>query len=76
VDAILAREEFPMTDSPTAFSTINAGFGFPQAPTDADLEAAAPPSRAAEWAATIATLMVTTMAVLVVSSLAVLMGLA
>ena len=65
-----------MTDSPTAFSTINAGFAFPQAPTDADLEAAAPSSRAAEWAETIATLMATTMAVLVVSCLAVLMGLA
>jgi hypothetical protein len=65
-----------MTDIPTAFSTLNAGFAFPQAPTDADLEAAAPPSRAAEWAETVATLMLTTMAVLVVSSLAVLMGLA
>ena len=65
-----------MTDRPTAFSSLNAGFAFPQATTDADLEAAAPPSRAADWAETIATLMVTTMAVLVVSSLAVLMGLA
>jgi hypothetical protein len=65
-----------MTDIPSAFSTINAGFAFPQAPTDADLEAAAPPSRAAEWAETVATLMLTTMAVVVVSSLAVLLGLA
>jgi hypothetical protein len=65
-----------MTDRPIAFSTINTGFAFPQAPTDAELEAALPPSRAAEWAETIATLMVTTMAILVVSSLAVLMGLA
>ncbi|MDB5601456.1 MAG: hypothetical protein JWN71_3500 [Xanthobacteraceae bacterium] len=65
-----------MTDIPSAFSTINAGFAFPQASTDADLEAAAPPSRAAEWAETVATLMLTTMAVVVVSSLAVLLGLA
>jgi hypothetical protein len=65
-----------MTDIPSAFSTINAGFAFPHAPTDADLEAAAPPSRAAEWAETVATLMLTTMAVVVVSSLAVLLGLA